>query len=282
MMEYISIMTSISSKLDFRLNCAEKSELDSTWDTAQFDPGWRYISYARLYFPLEGEGTIDCGGTVYKLTRGKMVLICPSALIKVKCPERLVKYWIHFNVYIHNTGVDLFGYRQMVIELPVEEAMYPIYCGLYERLCSLCMIPESLSSIDELEINSILGMLLAPFLRVLPENENETESFRFLELAAYMYKNMGKHLTLEELGRVAGLHPNYLSTVFRQYTGLSPMAFLNRLRVQYAASELHRNELRINEIASNIGIEQPEVFSHFFKRMVGISPKQFRDCHLRL
>jgi hypothetical protein len=124
-------MKSILSKLDFRINAAYKTELGKNWNSEKFGP-WRYTPFSRLYLPLEGEGFLESEKSIIPLKRGKIVLIYPSALIRVRCDSRLVKYWTHFNVFIRDTGVDVFGVQKKIMEITVDENGAEIFYWLAE------------------------------------------------------------------------------------------------------------------------------------------------------
>ncbi|MBR4663141.1 MAG: helix-turn-helix transcriptional regulator [Lentisphaeria bacterium] len=96
-----------------------------------------------------------------------------------------------------------------------------------------------------------------------------------------MNSNLGENLTLEKLARHAGLHPTYLSALFHQCIGTSPIAYLNARRVILALDELSRDKLRIGEIAEKLGFRNLAAFSRFFHDRVRISPSEYRREHLK-
>ena len=268
-------MKSILSKLDFRVNAAYKTELGKNWNSDKLGH-WRYTPFSRLYLPLEGEGFLETENSIIPLKRGKIVLIYPSALVNVRCDSRLVKYWTHFNVFIRDTGVDIFGVQKKIMEIPVDENEISFLCKLFEHLSKRYTEKRELSTVDELEATSSLGLLLTPFLHQLSMQNEKSDCFRLLDLAAYMYKNMDQPLNLETLGQYANLNPNYLSRIFRKFASVPPMTYLTQMRIECAMAELQRNELRINEIAEKIGIPVPSAFCRVFKKIVGISPREYR------
>lgn len=90
--------------LEYWVRVAEFSELDSRWNSDNFIRSSRLIPYCRLYMPLEGEGRIEFNNTKYVLQPGYMYFIPPFTRTHVQCPERLVKYWAHFNVRAPNVS----------------------------------------------------------------------------------------------------------------------------------------------------------------------------------
>jgi len=49
------------------------------------------------------------------------------------------------------------------------------------------------------------------------------------------------------------------------------------MKIQHACSQLDNSDIAIKDIASGLGYSDPYYFSRLFKKLVGISPKQYRD-----
>ena len=69
---------------------------------------------------------------------------------------------------------------------------------------------------------------------------------------------------------------NYLSDLIRECTGQSPQKHIQRKTLARAELLLLTTSLRINEIASELGFQQPQNFSKWFKRLEGCSPEEYR------
>jgi AraC family transcriptional regulator of arabinose operon len=92
----------------------------------------------------------------------------------------------------------------------------------------------------------------------------------------YMRENLSKKLSLEILAEHAGLSPSHYSMLFRQKTSRPPMDYLIHLRIQKACQLLDATKRRINDIGNQVGYEDPYYFSRIFKKVMGISPAQYR------
>ncbi len=69
---------------------------------------------------------------------------------------------------------------------------------------------------------------------------------------------------------------NYLSDLIRKCTGLSPQKHIQRKALAKAESLLLTTSGRVNEIAYELGFQQPQNFSKWFKRLKGCSPEEYR------
>ena len=92
----------------------------------------------------------------------------------------------------------------------------------------------------------------------------------------FMQQNLSRQITLNNIAQAAHLSVSFFSRKFKQDTGYAPIEYFNHLRIQQACQLLHFSKLRINEVASKIGIDDPFYFSRLFKQQMGISPVAYR------
>ena len=81
---------------------------------------------------------------------------------------------------------------------------------------------------------------------------------------------------MEELGKAVGLHPNYLSRIFKEKMGRSPMDYMKTIRMFRACSSLLNSDQPISEIAEASGYENVASFSKAFRASYGIGPRDYR------
>lgn len=91
----------------------------------------------------------------------------------------------------------------------------------------------------------------------------------------YMVSRFSQPMTLDDLCRQVKLSPTYFSFIFKQYTGYSPMQYLNRIRVDRAKDILLNSECRIRDAAVQAGFSDEFYFSRQFRKQEGISPTEF-------
>ena len=81
---------------------------------------------------------------------------------------------------------------------------------------------------------------------------------------------------LREVARIAGLHPKYFRVLFRNYTGLTPGRYLMQLRMRAARYYQHESSLRVKEVASAVGYNDPFYFSRLYRKYWGHAPTDDR------
>jgi transcriptional regulator GlxA family with amidase domain len=63
---------------------------------------------------------------------------------------------------------------------------------------------------------------------------------------------------------------------FQQATGLRPIEYLQHLRIGKARDLLELGTLNVDEVARRVGYEDPGAFRRIFRRLMGLSPRDYR------
>lgn len=103
------------------------------------------------------------------------------------------------------------------------------------------------------------------------------------ERVAASVENLRRHWTqphrVSELAAAAGLSVTHYTAVFRRLTGFSPIDFLLRQRVQQGAKLLAADAAAVSTVANACGFQDPYYFSRCFTRIMGQSPRSYRQLH---
>ncbi len=93
---------------------------------------------------------------------------------------------------------------------------------------------------------------------------------------AHVEAHYGEKLSLQRLAKLAHMEPSYFGRLFRAATRLTPLEYVNRVRIQAAQRQLIASDKSITEIALETGFYDSAHFSRMFTRAVGKSPLKFR------
>ena len=96
----------------------------------------------------------------------------------------------------------------------------------------------------------------------------------------YIHENLDQALPLGEVARVAGLSESHFCRLFKDATDLTLTDYINRCRIEWAKRELLRPEVRVSEIAYQIGYQSLSQFNRSFARITGTSPTNYRRDQL--
>ena len=109
------------------------------------------------------------------------------------------------------------------------------------------------------------------------EDAEELEKSFVNRLMNYMWENIDGDLSLCTLSDKLHLNPSYLSRRFKALTGKNLTEAILELRVRKACELLKNTSLKISEIAPMVGYETAANFSKVFKKMMNITPREYRD-----
>jgi AraC family transcriptional regulator len=100
---------------------------------------------------------------------------------------------------------------------------------------------------------------------------------RLRAVVEYIEEHLDAGPTLEQMAAIAGLSPNYFAWQFKRATGLPPHQYVLDRRVERAKQFLQTgNDISLAEVAAEAGFSDQSQFSHHFKRLIGVTPGQFR------
>lgn len=104
----------------------------------------------------------------------------------------------------------------------------------------------------------------------LPLCSNDT----LQKAVAYIRLNYQNDVMIEEVAQYAGVGERYLRKLFAKHIKMSPLDYINQVRVNKSIELLRITDLSIKEICFKCGFKSPQYFSRLFKQQVGMSPHE--------
>lgn len=93
----------------------------------------------------------------------------------------------------------------------------------------------------------------------------------------YLNANLTEPVSLGDLARVAHVSRFHFARLFKQTVGETPHRYIIRRRVERAKELLVEGRLSLSEVASSVGFADQSHLNRQFKRLVGITPKEYRE-----
>ncbi|MDD5350357.1 MAG: helix-turn-helix domain-containing protein [Chthoniobacteraceae bacterium] len=128
----------------------------------------------------------------------------------------------------------------------------------------------------ELAVNALERALLLCD-SVNPRYGENRRDPRIRKAMGLLCRKPGEHVTVGGLARECGLSRSRFAELFRQQTGVPPLAFLEQQRLRLARELLEHTASTLEEIAEKAGFSSPFYLSLRFKKHYGLSPRAYRQ-----
>lgn len=94
----------------------------------------------------------------------------------------------------------------------------------------------------------------------------------------YIRLNYHKEMSTKSLSAHTKVGERYMRQLFSRYMNISPIDYLNQIRINKAVELLRISEMSIKEICYKCGFKSPQYFSRAFKLQLGVTPTEIRNC----
>ncbi|TLS49178.1 AraC family transcriptional regulator [Paenibacillus antri] len=256
---------------------------------SQTKPGHRLgpkvFDHFLIHYVESGRGVYTAEGREYALGAGDSFVIYPEALVSYAADEEEPwQYrWIAFKGEEAERLVAAGGVSP---ETPMARTREGARAAKwFERVMKTFRDKEAGA---HLRANGCLQLLLAEYADARRAGEAADAAAKGADddgpAAAltrqaihYMTTQYAEPITIELMAESLGYNRAYLSRVFRERTGATPVAFLVRLRLDRARRLLReRPLLTVEQVASSVGFADALYFSKQFRRAYGQSPTEYR------
>ena len=116
--------------------------------------------------------------------------------------------------------------------------------------------------------------------RLSQSNQGEIRDARetlIQQIQEYIHVHLAEDVSLQTLATHVDMHPVYLSKVYKLVTGEGLKDYLSRIRMERAVHLLKNKELKVYEIAGQLGYLNTAYFIKVFKKEFAVTPQEYRD-----
>ena len=247
---------------------------------AQYSPEWSSEPHthacAELFFVTGGAGSLQLQEQLVAVSSGDLIVVNPG----VPHTER-------------SQAVDPMQYVVLGVdglELTSGSSGYVLLHGFaQQRQAAACLEILAQEAADPQSdsaalCQSLLRTLLILMLRrrqsmLFPVPPEQKVSRECALVRRYIDNHFKENITLEQLAALAHINKYYLSHAFQREYGVSPIRYLTRRRIQESRFLLTDTDHTLSHIAQVLGFSSLSYFSQCFRRLEGISPKEYRQFH---
>ena len=101
------------------------------------------------------------------------------------------------------------------------------------------------------------------------------------EIIDYMNDHLGEKLSLEDVAKQFQVSMGILNVIFQKHTQNPPMRFFINMKMAKACQLLQTTNLRVYEVADEVGYDNQYYFSKLFKKWFGVSPLEYKQQYRR-
>lgn len=233
-----------------------------------------------LIYCIKGEGWFKLRDKHYSVSENQFFFLPAEASHQYGSSEEnpWYIYWAHFK-----------GKKANIISHQLE-GLHSINIDTNSRINDRIALFDELQNILEGEIteevvnyaNLSFNHLLSTFLYIKPYRDSkhvvnkEKTSFFISSATHYMSENIERKITLSELADKFGYSESYFYRLFLKETQYTPINYFIHLKIDRACQFLLNTNLKVNQISLKLGFEDPYYFSRCFKKIKGVSPKEYK------
>lgn len=118
-----------------------------------------------------------------------------------------------------------------------------------------------------------------PCKRCKPTNENLPDSEWVDLITEYIDQHFTEKLTLDSLASICHGSPYHMHRTFKKIKGITPVEYIQQVRVHAAKKYLIQTKKAIGDIAICVGMTNTPYFITLFKKKTGLTPAQFRQMN---
>lgn len=234
-----------------------------------------FHDYYVLGFIEQGKRHLLCNNEEYILSSGDVVLFNPQDPHACEQIDGRALDYRCINIYpevmrgyvLEITGVDsLPRFRPNV---------------LYQSELAAClhdlhqMILEDQTDFHKEELFLfLLEQLLREFTDAYPPSPSREVTAEIKTVCEYIESHYADSMNLNQLSALTGLSKYHLLRLFTSQKGISPYCYLETIRINHAKRFLEQGRFPI-EVAAKTGFSDQSHFTNFFKRLIGLTPKQY-------
>ncbi|WP_373844624.1 helix-turn-helix domain-containing protein [Clostridium sp.] len=236
-----------------------------------------FHDYYVLGFIEKGKRYLSCNNREYTIEKGDLLLFNPRD--NHTCAQIDNKTLDYRCINIHEEIM-----LKSVFEITGKEYLphFTEQVIFHSELVSLLkelhlMIMEEKKDFRKEEIFFfLLEQLIKEYSKQEIHETNSVQSKKITAICEFLEKNYVKNITLDELSALTGLSKYYLLRSFTKQKGISPYSYLETIRINKAKKLLQQGITPL-DTALRTGFTDQSHFSNFFKKFIGLTPKQYMN-----
>ncbi len=230
-----------------------------------------------LFFMVtKGNGTFIYNKITYHIKKGDCVFIDCRTPYSHRSSENLWELkWVHFygpnmkgiyDKYLERGGMPAFSSKK------IDE-----YNSILNNIFSIASSNEYIRDMQIFEkLTNLLTVLMSESYREERIYKTNNLNIDLQQIKEYLDQNYSLKITLQDLAEKFYINKYYLTRIFKQQFGVSPIDYLLHVRVTHAKTLLRFTDFSIEKVGIECGISDTNYFTRIFKKIEGYPPGEYR------
>ncbi len=249
-----------------------------------------FHNYLEIGYCYEGTGKVTLGETQYRFSGDEFTVIPKNCPHTTDSDPGTVSRWEY--LFIDAEGLMRDVYQGGGNLRRTERILYKVNSQAYfkssdefPRIAS--MIRNILNIMREMEdfyLEEAKGMTAALLVNIAREAQGEQFSMQtsgkipipVTRALDYISAHYMEPVRVDVLADWCHISETHFRRIFTLYMNMSPLEYINLVRVQAACNYLMKTDESVSDIANKCGFTTPSTFNRNFKRVLGISPSEWR------
>ncbi len=261
------------------------NELGTQWNYPNI-----FSAYSRLYYMYAGEAYVIIRGDRIEMKPGYLYFLPPHSLLSLHCDNWHAQYNLAFTA-TSSVGIDRFSGKEFAYEIPAKPEELDIFKRILElnpnfhlNTSSPYGTPQHFfkrqesDPLKQFETDALMKLLVSRILRheqaISPEISRRTNKIN--RIVTYVMDHLEEELEVKSLATRFDWTPNYLSALFKQFSGLNLNTYITLRRLEKSQRLLETTGMGLKEISMECGFKTPQYFCRAFKKYLNTTPSKYR------
>ncbi|GAB3342824.1 AraC family transcriptional regulator [Larkinella ripae] len=247
-------------------------------------------SFFELVYILSGTGRQCINKNQFKYHADHLFLITPDDCHALEVETTTQLFFLRFNdIYIKSSALHAGNIQRL--EYILQNANHQPGCILKNQSDKRLVRPTIEAIIREYEnrdlynrelirqlVNTLILLVARNIARYLPEHVSENTDEKALDILNFIQNHIyqPEKIRAEAVSRHFGISKTYLGRYFKKHASETMQQYVTHYRLKLIEARLQHSDLRITEIARELGFTDENHLNKFFRKQRGHSPTAFR------
>lgn len=248
---------------------------------------------ARLFYTISGHGSIKVCNKKFEMKKRSLILINSGVEYQLLNPEQPVSYIaVNFDYTfnqskqsepvapdtLNNYDQDRLIENVSFSDIP-EFDKYSYFENMQSAESDLYNLEKEYTQKLIMHDKTASSLMTNILIKCFRSKKAQTSTNGYCEIIDniinYIHSNYDKNLSNKKISEVFSYHPNYISSMIKQYTGLPLHQYLLNIKISKATEMISEGNKTLAQISTLCGFYDVCHFSKCFKNSIGMSPREY-------